>query len=333
MNDKTSTLRKAPTMQDVAHLAGVTPMTVSNVFGNKGRVSEEKRQQVLRAAQELDFYPNAIAQSLARRRTNIIGLYSGVGYLDARNEFLAEILGGLQSGCDKFHKDLLVHGAFAGRSSEDIYREVASGKIDGLVVLHAPQELAKRLAESHLPMVVIADAIEGAPSVVVDDAGGSRLLANHLHEKGYRQIIYRRRLASQSAFSRFGAFLDEAEKLGLCIHEFWADESDHVCLEEQKLILSACHQEKTAIVGWEDNSARFALYFCRKNGVRVPEDVGIAGFNGVGWVGEYPSLTTIRAPWAKVAQTAVELLQNQLDGKDVTLLTTLPVELHAGETT
>lgn len=330
MMEKSTTIRKVATMQDVARLAGVTPMTVSNVFGNKGRVSQETREQVLQAAAQLDFHPNAIAQSLARRKTNIIGLYSGVGYLDARNEYLAEIFGGLQSGCDKFHKDLLVHGSFAERSPEDIYREVASGKIDGLIVLQPPEILAKRLGESHLPAVAIGDLVEGLPSVEVDNVQGSRLLAQHLHGKGYRQILYRRRIELQSASARFAAFEKEAHKLQMEVREFWADTEDRVSDEEQQFLLN--RREKLAIVGWEDPSARAAMQFCRAAKLRVPEDVGIAGFNGIGRFEEHPSLTTVKAPWAQAAQIAVSLLCRQIEGENVPDVTTLPVELHIGDT-
>jgi DNA-binding LacI/PurR family transcriptional regulator len=179
-------------MQDVAKLAGVTPMTVSNVIGNKGKASLQTRELVLRAAQELDFHPNAVAQSLARRHTNIIGLYSGLGYLNARNEFMAEIIGGLQDGCEHYRKDLLVHGTFADRSTDDIYRELACGKIDGLIAVLPSDHLVQRLSESRLPVMVVADAVKGLPSVIVDDAAGSHMLVSHLWEKGYRRVLYRR---------------------------------------------------------------------------------------------------------------------------------------------
>jgi DNA-binding LacI/PurR family transcriptional regulator len=322
---------KPATLADIARKLGVTPMTVSYALKGSSQVSQATRERVTRAAQEMGYRPNAVAQSLKSRRTNIIGLYSGVGYLDARNEYLAEIFGGLQSACDKFHKDLLVHGSFAGRSAEDIYREVASGKIDGLIILQSPASLAHRLSESHLPAVSVGDITPNLPSVVVDDAEGSRLLARHLHQKGYRQILYRRRVVLQSANERFEAFENEARKLQMEVREFWADIKDSVSDEEQQFLLN--RREKLAIVGWEDPSARAAMQFCRAAKLRVPEDVGLAGFNGFWRFEERPSLTTIKAPWAQAAQIAVSLLCRQIEGENVPDVTMLPVELYIGDTT
>src|SRR5262249_8954496 len=111
-------------MKDVAERAGVSKMTVSAVLNGTSthvRVSEPTRQRVLEAARELDYRPNAVARSLRRRQTNIIGVYCGFGYMNARLAFLSEIIGGLQEGCDCHRKDLLLHGVFRGRSVEDIY--------------------------------------------------------------------------------------------------------------------------------------------------------------------------------------------------------------------
>jgi len=109
------------------------------------------------------------------RSTNVIGIYSGIGYLNAVSPFLSELIGGLQEGCDQHHKDLLVHGTFRGLSVDDVYAELLDGRLDGLVVQALPSDpLVVRLAASHLPVVALADAISSVPSVVVDDyAGGA----------------------------------------------------------------------------------------------------------------------------------------------------------------
>ena len=77
------------------------------------------------------YRPNAIARSLRSRRTNIIGLYSGYRYIDPRNPFMAPIIGGLQAGCAEHRKDLLLHTVFRGDSTDDIYAELADGRIEG----------------------------------------------------------------------------------------------------------------------------------------------------------------------------------------------------------
>src|SRR5579872_493916 len=156
-------------MKDVARRAGVSLMTVSAVINGKAaerRISRDTQARVAEIARLMDYRPNAIARSLRRRFTNVIGLYSGLGYLNAAHPFLAELIGGLQEGCDQHQKDLLLHGTFRGRSVEDIYAELVDGRLDGLIVQAPPEDpLVNQLAASHLPVIAAVDAISSVPSV------------------------------------------------------------------------------------------------------------------------------------------------------------------------
>jgi DNA-binding LacI/PurR family transcriptional regulator len=334
--------KKAVTISDVAARAGVSMMTVSNVLSNnqarRRHVSEETRARVLEAIEQMKYRPNANARSLRRRRTNIIGFYAGHGYINPENAFLAAILGGLQEGCDAHRKDLLIHGTFRGKEVADIYLELADGRIDGLV-LYSPTNdpLVELLAESSLPVVAIADAVPILPSVVVDDAAGAHLQAEYLAQRGHRRIAYHSSARFQvSAERRLAAFRDAAAASGLEVLEYpsaHARNEAHVSEDVVRWLDAPPGERPTAAVCWNDVAAYDLLYHCLKRGLRVPEDVAILGFDGV-----IPSrglgrrLTTIRAPWASVAQTAVALLVQEIEGGTVAQETTLPVELVLGDT-
>src|SRR5438067_446452 len=150
-------------MKDVAERAGVSLMTVSAVVNGRTaerRISSATRDRVEEIARFLDYRPNGVARSLRRRSTNVVGVYSGIGYLNAANPFLSEFIGGLQEGCDEHQKDLLLHGTFRGRSVDDIYAELVDGRLDGLIVQAPPSDpLVDRLAASHFPVVAAVDAI------------------------------------------------------------------------------------------------------------------------------------------------------------------------------
>jgi len=164
------------TAKEIGRQLGLSQPTVSRVLsGATGhRVSPETRQRVLEAAAQMGYRPNALARSLRQGRTNIIGFYTGYGYLDARNPFLAELIGGLQRAADPRRQDILLHGIFRGASTDDIYGELVDGRIDGLFLhTHSGDPLVARLQNSSLPVVAIADAIAHIPSVIADDAGGT----------------------------------------------------------------------------------------------------------------------------------------------------------------
>jgi DNA-binding LacI/PurR family transcriptional regulator len=274
---------------------------------------------------------------LSRRSTGVIGFHNGFGYVNARNTFLSEILGGLHEGCEQHGKDLLLHGLYKERSAEAIYQELSNGKIDGLVLLTPPDtELVQILASSRLPAVAVADRVPTLASVLIDDAQGAKMQAQHLYERGHRHILYRRALWSEASIDvRFQAFAEAAQQLGMKVTEGFARDRMHVLSDdEERLLHDSSSQRPTAAVCWVDGAAFELLSYCAKQGIRVPDNLAVVGFNGIEVEGVDPSyLTTIRAPWALVAQTAVKLLVTLIGGTEVSPETILPVELIAGQTT
>jgi len=329
------------TLEDVSRRAGVSKYTVSAVLNgtrSNTRVSTATRERILTAVRDLGYQPNAVARSLRRRRTDLIGLYNARGYFDARNRFLAEIMGGLQEGCVQFDRDLIVFRTVHDRHVDQIYHDLVDGRVDG-VVLYAPDEdaLAQRLAESHVPAIAIADAVPSLPSIVVDDAMGGRLQAEHLAARGHRRVLYRGfPWPARSVQRRKEAFHDTAARLGMTVLEGWPEMPDEHGLsrQERELLTLPAGERPTAAICWEDSHADRLLLECRSLGLRVPEDLAVVGFDGIP-LGREPAwhLTTIQAPWASVAETAVRLLVDQMAGKDVPAETVLPVKLLVGETT
>jgi len=332
--------RAAPTLKDVASRAAVSPYTVSTVLNgarSNTRVSEDTRRRILEAAAELGYRPNGLARSLRSNRTNIIGLYFGYGSLEPHDPFHAEVLTGLQRGCEAYRKDLMIHYSFHKYDVDEVFNELACGKIDGLVMLTAPSDpLVERVHRSGLLVVAITDAVEGIPSVVADDADGSRMIAEHLAAHGHRNVLYRICPGeSDSASRRLDAFRTHAARLGIEVTagnttdwrgKLGPDEIERLARRRELGI--------TAAVCWGDPSANALLRYCHENRIRVPEELSIVGFNGIEpSVEPRQRLTTVKANWAEVAQCAVSLLARRIDGESVPMWTVLPVQFIEGETT
>ena len=135
----------------------------------------------------------------------------------------------------------------------------------------------------------------------------------------------------------FAVNIQEAEKLGLEVRvtAYPYTAPFHVpTAQELKFLRSNDQTRPEAVVCWGDVSADGMVAWCQQNDIRVPQDLAIVGFDGFPAIGR-PSmkLTTIQAPWSDVARTAVGLLCDLCDGKQVPEQTILPVELLIGETT
>jgi DNA-binding LacI/PurR family transcriptional regulator len=327
-------------MSDVARLAGVHRVTASVVLNNADastQVSEATRLRVLEAAEELGYRPNAMALALRRQRTDIIGFYRGSG-LDAHHPFFADIINGLRRGCKNHEKDLLLYAEFEERPPDDVYATLANGKADGLVTipLSSDVQLFERLADSHLPVIAIADSMPNITSVVMDDGGGSQILAEYLASQGHRRILYRKELYSHtSAVRRLLAFRKAATERGMQVTESLPGDWDGNLSDEEIAYLRASRDQRpTAIACWADTYAYAAVNNCVELGIQVPDDIAIVGFDGIPTkVRPARCLTTIRAPWQQAAEKAVDLLVQLIEGEQVPHETVFSVELVIGDTT
>ena len=340
---------KPATLKQIALRAGVGTAAASVVLNgtrSTSRVSEANRQAILRAADELNYRPNVLARSLRTRRTGIIGYFSGYDCIDPRNQYVAEVMSGLQAACINHGLDLLLYTPHADLTAEKVVSSLCDGRLDGLIVTALPNHpIVPMLAEAHLPVVAIADPLEGIPSVVADSGEGGRMQARHLHDRGHRRVLY---LPSDfpfpSVIDRQEGFYDEAAKLGIAvitgspIHghhpELRTVENKAMSMPESEIQLLRGPDRCTAIQCWDDAPAyRIASQLVRL-GLNVPADVAVMGYNGCTPTAELRwDLSTIRAPFREIAALAVETLHLLIAGGEAPPVQSLPVTLVPGATT
>lgn len=329
--------RRAPTLKDVAREVGVSEATASVVLNGARsgtRVSAQRRQAVVDAAARIGYRPNSVARALQAGLNHRIGIYSGRSEIDARNLFFAELLGGMCEAAREQSTNVVLHTS--GDEPERLLELVSSAALDGLVV-HAKQDdpIIPLLVDLRAPTVAIADVVPGLPSIGVDDKLGGALQAEHLAERGHRHVLYKQtRFLAQSALDRMNAFLATAKRHGIKTSVRY-EESYREPFDAADVALVASGENRaTAVVGWNDRTAEKACERLVAEGLDVPGQVAVIGFDGfLSFYAPRFTLTTVRAPWFQVGRAAIELLGRSLRGEDVPLLTTLPVEFIPGSTT
>lgn len=324
------------TARDIALQTGISPSTVSRVLNNHphSRIAVETRKRVLEAAQRLGYQPNALARSLRSGRTNVIGLYTSHQY-DARNDFLGAVLGGLQHACARRRLDLLLSVAGQTGETDTIFNGVRDGRIDGLLLHILPDDpLIERLRSSTVRVVAMADPLPGLPSVVCDDAGGMARLVSHFVARGIEEFAFvapEARLASIERRLGVWRLLLQArgipENRRTVLRIDWEEAAPAVALSEGR-------SKPVGVCCWNDRTAYSLLRACARQGIAVPEQLAISGFDG--FVDDKlpaRALTTIACPWAELAEKAVDLLWTRLRGEEIPAETVLPVALLEGDTT
>ena len=181
---------RSTTIKDVAEKAGVSAATASRVLSGHSATSEEARQAVRTAAEELGFRPNAQARSLRKTSTQTIGLLLP----DVRNPFFADLAHAVEQRAREFGYLTLFGNANESQEQQDSYVDVMlSQRVDGLIA--APQGEARDLSgllAGEVPTVFVDRVIEGAgvPTVTADNAGGITDAVRHLAGLGHTRIGY-----------------------------------------------------------------------------------------------------------------------------------------------
>jgi len=297
------------TIYEVSKLAGVSLATVSRVMNDSGRVSENTRDKVLKAMNELDYAPNAFAQSLASNRSNCVGVLV--------SEMHGPIFGAMLSGIEAELSQSGKTAVFAvGHSDAEKEKEgikfLASRNCDALI-LHVealPNAYFRERKGRMLPFVLLNRSGRdiGENCVSLDNKLGGYLATQSLLDFGHRRIGYisgplgwsdaRDRLAGhRKALSEAGIDFDERALVEADYTEAASSQAT------ERLINSGLGL--TAIVCANDEMAAAAMEVIRRQGLTIPGDLSVVGFDNVYWARYlYPRLTTIDYPIDEMSRAA-----------------------------
>lgn len=323
-----ATQQRRPTIIDIANKAGVSFKTVSRVLNDNPRVAPELRARVLKAADELEYQPNLAARSLAGRRGYAIALLvdrSEFFHESDANAYFSPYLVDLQAGallaCRELGYHFFVEPYDPGSASfpNDLRAQLSKVPLDG-VVLAPPSadrlSLLDALDEWGIPYVRVAPGIEveRAPSVATDEYRGTLAMAEHLLSLGHRRIgMVAGPEAHIAAAVRLVAFREAvAGKAELIVHP--GDFTFTGGLAAGAALLESPGRP-TAIFAANDFMAAGVIVAATRLGLRVPEDVSIAGFDDSA-VAHFiwPPLTTVRQPIRGMAHAAIESLVARAGG-------------------
>jgi LacI family transcriptional regulator len=314
---------RAPTIFDVAALAGVSKSTVSNVIRGVDGVSAETRARVAGAIERLGYRPNAIARQFVHQRTNIIGVLAG----NLDNPFHGEmatrvVRAASRHGYTAMFCDIERDEARTLAGVELLLEQRVAG-IVFLAIFGSSANVARAVGD-RVPVVFIGLREEWADSAAVDDRRGTRAATRHLIELGHRRIGYltsagveqrtarARREGYRSAMA--GAGLPPMEALR------WDPEQEFVAVRGRRVPLEqelARAAGPTAVVCSNDLGAMALLEVADRLGVQVPEQLSVVGFDNVHFAGlARIALTTVAQPLDDLARTGVEMLVERIRGGD-----------------
>lgn len=315
-----SRTRRRVTASAVAELADVSVSAVSRAFTPGASVSEETRKKILEAAAAVGYRPSVIARSMITQRTNLLGIL----VRDFRNPFYLQVLEIFTEVIQQngFHS-LVMNVGQEGDLTEAV-QMVMQYEVDGLIVTSAtlPPALARQCARTDIPVVLFGryDVDAATNAVCCDNVAGGRAAAEILLERGYRRAAFIGGLPSVSTtVDRRRGFLEGLTSQNI---ELWSEESggDHSYSAgyDAARRLMQLRDPPDSIFCVSDISAMGAMDAVRHEfRRRVPEDVGIVGFDDIVLAGSQAyNLTTIRQPIKRMVDLTTQLLVAQIGSPD-----------------
>jgi LacI family transcriptional regulator len=286
------------TIRDVAREAGVSVATVSRVFNNSGPVRSETRQRIDEVAKRLSYSPNGAARTLSTRRTQTIGVLLP----DLYGEFFSEVIRGIDQVVQRSGWHLLVSSSHNERAEIEAALRVMRGRVDGLIVMSPDLDahaLARNLPDG-LPVVLLNCDVDDRSydSINIDNYGGAHAMTTHLIGLGHRRIgLITGPLRNHDARERQRGAHDALRAAGLepAPELELAGDFSEASAHAAAMRLMALTPRPTALFAANDSMAIGAMSALRDAGVRVPEDVAVAGFDDIP-IARFvnPPLTTIR---------------------------------------
>ena len=311
--------KKAVNIYDVAREAKVSVFTVSAVM-NQGRVSDPLRRRVENVIRKLNYRPNLLARSLAKRQTHTIGIV----VRDISNPFYPLVVRGAEDAAQKAGYSILLCNSDDNLEKEELYLELLlSKRVDGILINKAsgrlPEGLRKMLADSKVPIVLLMRTCADikADSVITDDEKGAFEAVSHLIRVGHRRIgMVGGPLSASNGKARWDGFRKALNENGLKYEPELVVEGDYRLESGYRAGLSLLSQQPEAIFVANYLMTVGFMRAADEIGLNCPRDFCLASFDDYPWLSCFrPRLTTIELPKYELGSQAVQVLLERISGK------------------
>jgi LacI family transcriptional regulator len=308
-------VRSKVTIKDVARACGVSTQTISRVLNKKVDVSSATREKILAVMEEMDYQPSALARSM-RLQTKTIGvIIAGLHFFG-----ISTTLTGITQAAEARGYNLMLKElpSFDSMEMQPLIQSLTAHQVQGIICA-APEvsenwkSIQKNLSNQIPPMVFLKGNPSSAPvTISLDNYSGAYAITRHLFDQGYRHIGHiSGALEGWEARERKRAWMRALVDTGLPVSENatisgdWTSSSGKSCME----ILTKQYPEMDAVFAANDQMALGVLHYAWEKGIRVPAQLGVAGYDDIPESRFFiPPLTTIDQDLNKLGEMAVRKL-------------------------
>ena len=330
-------------MKDIAIACGVSVATVSKALNDHGDIGKETKEKIRRIAKEMGYLPNAMARALKTNRTYNIGvLFVDEAQSGLTHDYFSQVLDSFKRAVEAKGYDItfLNKGGAGGLSRMSYLEHCHYRGFDGVMItcVNFYDAQVLELVRSDIPMVTVDHLFDNRINITSDNVGGMEQLVRYIYGKGHRRIAYIHGADSSVTQARLTSFYRTAEMLGLKLPSEYVRESPYRDTNMAGQVtgeLLDLKKPPTCILYPDDFSCFGGITAIKSRGLRIPEDISIAGYDGIriGRHVETP-LTTLRQDTAALGFQAAEKLISLIEHPKTTLVEQVVIkgELYPGKT-
>ena len=324
------------TIYDIAKEVGCSSATVSKALNNYPDVNIRTRQRIVDIAKEMGYTPNSQAQALTKKKTWNIGVLFEVESQERgglTHYFFASILESFKEYTEALGYDLTFVSKKIGEDDVSFLQHVRRRHCDGVIIANYDYEnpAILELIHSNIPVVVIDYNFDTVSSILSENYKGLAMLTQYLIDLNHEDIVYLHGQHSYVTDQRIDAFRETLTENGIDLKEdqlvegFYYDKQ--IVMDRTMEILSR-KKRPTAIIFSDDYAAVWGVKVITKMGLRIPEDISVAGYDGLE-IGQMisPRLTTVSQDRKMIGELSAKRLIDIIESKN-----RAKVDIHVGVT-
>jgi DNA-binding LacI/PurR family transcriptional regulator len=320
-------------IKDVSKMCGVSVATVSKALNDHSDIAEATKANIRKVAKELGYFPNSSARALKTNRTFNIGvLFVDEAQSGLTHEYFANVLDSFKVEAEAYGYDITFISKHTGHKNMSYYEHSKYRGVDGVVIacIDFSDPGVLELINGELPVVTIDHVFDNRTAILSDNANGMKSLITYLYEMGHRKIAYIHGADSSVTRNRVGSFYKTLGELGIEVPDEYVKEGiyhDPDTTAKLTRELLQMEDRPTCIIVPDDFSSIGGMNEINEQGLRIPEDISIAGYDGI-LLSQVlsPKLTTLQQDTKALGRIAAEKLIALIENPKASIIERVVIE-------
>jgi LacI family transcriptional regulator len=302
-------------IKDIAEACGVSPMTVSRAINNSKEISKTTRERILKVCEDMGYRPNAAARSLLSNKTNMIGLIIP----DITNQYYSYVSKGVSAYLEGLGYGLILCNSDRKPDNEFKYMDFLTQKrVDGIIIIPVQSSVhSYKILMNGVPFVQVDNYVDGLEASFIgnDNYEGGRKITAHMIKQGYKRIgVILSKKESTASNERLKGYIDVMKEEGLDVDYGIIINSNASFEDGFKLAEELIDKKVDSIFAINDNLAIGVMKYCFSMGIKIPKEIGLAGYDDLEQAQMLPiPLTTVHQHKFNLGNTAAKVLMDEIN--------------------